>query len=115
VLIWKENSSHVFSISKLVHEKLKTMALVLYTELKYKRIDCYGLSFLTYTGEINEENYPRVIPVEIEQEEEDTENSAGDENLEVVFELDIEYLKSLDPKNWKDQDHYAVLGLQKAR
>lgn len=95
------------------------MALVLYTELKYKRIDCYGLSFLTFTGEINEENYPRVLPVEIEEngEEEDTENSAADENfgVEVVFELNIEYLKSLDPKNWKDQDHYAVLGLQKAR
>jgi hypothetical protein len=95
------------------------MALVLYTELKYKRIECYGLSFLSYTGEINEENYPRVIPIEIEKEnqEEDNENSAADENFgaEVVFELDIDYLKSLDPKNWKDQDHYAVLGLQKAR
>lgn len=90
------------------------MALVLYTELKYKRIECYGLSFLTYTGEINEENFPRSLPVDNPQQEEDDENSEGSK-IDVKFELDIEYLKNLDPKNWKDQDHYAVLGLQKSR
>ncbi|GBP04969.1 DnaJ homolog subfamily C member 2 [Eumeta japonica] len=31
------------------------------------------------------------------------------------FIVDINYLKSLDPKEWKDQDHYAVLGLGKLR
>lgn len=99
------------------------MALVLYTDLKYKRIECYGLSFLTYNGEINEENYPRVLPY---PKDETTEEAAAteqskDENLheesdpEVKFELDVEHLQSLDPKHWKDQDHYAVLGLQNAR
>lgn len=89
------------------------MALVLYTELKYKRIDCHGVSFLSYTGEINEENLPRSLPVDIEEKEDNDENSASDENF--GGEVDVEYLKSLDPKNWKDQDHYAVLGLEKAR
>ncbi|XP_035912076.1 dnaJ homolog subfamily C member 2 [Anopheles stephensi] len=32
-----------------------------------------------------------------------------------MFEVDIDYLKSLDPKDWKNQDHYAVLGLKKMR
>ncbi|XP_050073971.1 dnaJ homolog subfamily C member 2 [Anopheles maculipalpis] len=32
-----------------------------------------------------------------------------------LFEVDIDYLKSLDPKDWKNQDHYAVLGLKKMR
>lgn len=32
-----------------------------------------------------------------------------------LFKLDIDYLKSLDPKDWKNQDHYAVLGLKKMR
>lgn len=99
------------------------MALVLYTDLKYKRIDCFGLSFLTYTGEINEENYPRVLPYPIKDEEKQeagaTEQTNSDETLqvtiEVKFELDVEFLKALDPKHWKDQDHYAVLGLQNAR
>ncbi|RLU16213.1 hypothetical protein DMN91_011973 [Ooceraea biroi] len=31
------------------------------------------------------------------------------------FEDDLKYLRSLDPKNWKDQDHYAVLGLKNLR
>ncbi|XP_015183385.1 PREDICTED: dnaJ homolog subfamily C member 2 [Polistes dominula] len=31
------------------------------------------------------------------------------------FEDDLEYLRSLDPKEWKDQDHYAVLGIRKLR
>lgn len=44
------------------------------------------------------------------------ERSESDEKLEGVGEeVDISYLKSLDPKEWKDQDHYAVLGLGKLR
>lgn len=31
------------------------------------------------------------------------------------LDIDIDYLKSLDPKEWKDQDHYAVLGLGSLR
>lgn len=34
---------------------------------------------------------------------------------EVDVEANISYLKSLDPKEWKDQDHYAVLGLKTLR
>jgi hypothetical protein len=100
------------------------MALVLYTDLKYKRIECYGVSFLSYTGEIQEENLPRVLPYPKKDEEQEaaaTKQIKVNENLddepqpEVKFELDEEFLKSLDPKLWKDQDHYAVLGLQNAR
>lgn len=98
------------------------MAVVLYTELKYKRIECFGLSFLTFTGEIQPENYPRVL--EVEKKESDASDSAenstkkgkaDDEEIKVKFELDVNYLTSLDPKAWKDQDHYAVLGLQNSR
>lgn len=96
------------------------MALILYTELKYKRIECFGLSFLTYTGVINEENYPRVLPYPIDPEAAvdqniSDENETQDDDPEVKFELDVEFLTGLDPKAWKDQDHYAVLGLQNAR
>ncbi|XP_046457191.1 dnaJ homolog subfamily C member 2-like [Daphnia pulex] len=44
--------------------------------------------------------------------------SQSDEEVEcstVEIEDDVEYLRSLDPKEWKDQDHYAVLGLKKVR
>lgn len=32
-----------------------------------------------------------------------------------IQEVDMEYLRSLDPKEWKKQDHYKVLGLQNVR
>lgn len=35
--------------------------------------------------------------------------------FEELFAVDIDYLKSLDPKDWKNQDHYAVLGLKRMR
>lgn len=41
------------------------------------------------------------------------EREDGGSTLE--FEDDIYYLRSLDPKNWKSQDHYAVLGLRTVR
>lgn len=31
------------------------------------------------------------------------------------FEIDVDYLRSLDPKEWKDQDHYHVLGIKNLR
>lgn len=34
---------------------------------------------------------------------------------ETEFDFDIEYLRSLDPKEWKDQDHYRVLGITNLR
>lgn len=44
------------------------------------------------------------------------ERSDSDEKLAGASEeVDISYLKSLDPKEWKDQDHYSVLGLGKLR
>uniref|UniRef100_T1JNI0 DnaJ homolog subfamily C member 2 n=1 Tax=Strigamia maritima TaxID=126957 RepID=T1JNI0_STRMM len=36
----------------------------------------------------------------------------GEESSDVEIEHDIDYLRSLDPKDWKNQDHYAVLGLR---
>merc|ERR1719507_2019168 len=45
------------------------------------------------------------------------ESSESEEELdaEVEFEDDLDYLRSLDPKETKEQDHYRVLGLSKLR
>ncbi|XP_066995492.2 dnaJ homolog subfamily C member 2 [Anabrus simplex] len=41
---------------------------------------------------------------------------AEDEITTVAFDKDdVQFLRSLDPKDWKEQDHYAVLGLKKLR
>lgn len=47
------------------------------------------------------------------EDEESSDNEAGEE--EVEFEDDLEYLRSLDPKDVKNQDHYRVLGIAKYR
>lgn len=41
------------------------------------------------------------------KEEESPEN--------ISYEDDVEYLRSLDPKEWKSQDHYKVLGIPNLR
>lgn len=47
---------------------------------------------------------------EIEKSE-DPETTDLDTNNDVIFEDDVKYLRSLDPKEWKKQDHYRVLGI----
>ncbi|XP_066587114.1 dnaJ homolog subfamily C member 2 [Prorops nasuta] len=44
-----------------------------------------------------------------------SESSDEEDLSQYQFEDDLQYLRSLDPKEWKDQDHYAVLGLKKLR
>jgi len=49
-------------------------------------------------------------------EVEDSESSSSDEEEEeVTFDDDLTYLRSLDPKEVKEQDHYRVLGISKLR
>lgn len=43
------------------------------------------------------------------------ESSDNENEEEAIIEDDLDYLRSLDPKEWKNQDHYAVLGLKKYR
>lgn len=42
-------------------------------------------------------------------------SKANEKTEEVIFDDDVEYLRSLDPKDWKMQDHYAVLGMKDLR
>ncbi|RUS25622.1 hypothetical protein BC938DRAFT_471873, partial [Jimgerdemannia flammicorona] len=51
------------------------------------------------------------VQAELKAEEQDEDNEA----VEVEDEPETKALLELDPKDWKDQDHYAVLGLSKLR
>jgi len=46
---------------------------------------------------------------------EESESEEEEENDDSQFEDDLEYLRSLDPKETKEQDHYKVLGISKLR
>ncbi|XP_032520104.2 dnaJ homolog subfamily C member 2 [Danaus plexippus] len=69
-----------------------------------RRVECAGSAFLRYYN--------------VKCHGEDTlllTSKSKDKNEEIVFEDDVGYLRSLDPKEWKKQDHYAVLGMKKLR
>lgn len=57
--------------------------------------------------------------IELEYVHPEKESSPESENEqkpeEVVYVDDVDYLRSLDPKEWKTQDHYKVLGIESLR
>ncbi|XP_023936552.1 dnaJ homolog subfamily C member 2 [Bicyclus anynana] len=69
-----------------------------------RKVECAGGAFLRYFN--------------LKCHGEDTSLSTSkskDKTEGVVFEDDVDYLRSLDPKEWKTQDHYAVLGIKQLR
>ena len=44
-----------------------------------------------------------------------SDSESEESEIEEDFEDDIVYLRSLDPKECKDQDHYRVLGMTNLR
>lgn len=59
---------------------------------------------------------PFLAPPEFLKPPVDVDESSDDEDFDnFEFEDDLPFLRSLDPKEWKDQDHYAVLGLKGIR
>ncbi|BES93189.1 dnaJ homolog subfamily C member [Nesidiocoris tenuis] len=72
----------------------------------YKNVECVGPHFIRYLTSVN-----RGLNGSLDELSEDE----SEEESFVVDEDNEAYLKSLDPKEWKKQDHYAVLGLKGLR
>ncbi|KAM3959452.1 dnaJ homolog subfamily C member 2 [Aphomia sociella] len=69
-----------------------------------RKVECAGAAFLRYYS--------------IKCHGEDalfSTSSSKEKTEEVTFDDDVDYLRSLDPKDWKSQDHYAVLGMKNLR
>ncbi|KAL1513545.1 hypothetical protein ABEB36_002945 [Hypothenemus hampei] len=56
----------------------------------------------------------KVIKLEVTPAE-PLENEVETKLEDIDYADDVEYLRSLDPKEWKSQDHYKVLGIEKLR
>lgn len=69
-----------------------------------RTVECAGAAFLRY---YNIKCHGEDTLFQISKQNEKTE--------EIIFDDDVEYLRSLDPKEWKQQDHYAVLGMKNLR
>lgn len=83
------------------HLQLDTTAL-----FSTKVVQCAGQRFIQYYA------------TRLSKHGHDLSNASSESNISddnSTFEVDVDYLKGLDPKEWKDQDHYAVLGLKQLR
>lgn len=68
--------------------------------------------FVDGDAEVRFEPHPVVV---LAVEEKAGGTPPNEPEAEVVFVDDVEYLRSLDPKEWKKQDHYRVLGIKDLR
>jgi len=63
---------------------------------------------------------PTIHEVEVPSDDDANQTTKGDDkendaSRSLVLEIDEDYLKHLDPTEWKEHDHYKVLGLQSKR
>lgn len=71
------------------------------------RAQCAGPHFIRYLNKLTHGHHDGQL-----SSSSSIDNVSADE---VEFEFDVEYLRSLDPKEWKEQDHYRVLGMTDLR
>lgn len=83
-----------------------TQTVAVQQPLTKLRIQCAGPHFLKYSSRL------RNGLGETLSNASSTEEISEDK---FDFEIDVTYLRSLDPKEWKDQDHYRVLGIKNLR
>lgn len=100
---WKKDPSPGNSISPFVERKLIPVGPAY---LAHVRRTVHDLSFEEHDKHLEEEQKRRR---DLEQE------GYEEDDLGVGDEEETEDLLSLDPKEWKKQDHYAVLGLSHLR
>lgn len=75
--------------------------------LQRRNVQCVGSWFISLWQNENEKDCSLS-----EEQVSDDDNSS---NLGCIDEDNVNFLRSLDPKEWKHQDHYAVIGLSKLR
>lgn len=80
--------------------------VVVYSPLSRARVQCAGPHFMKYL-------YRTRHGIDGSLSNASSVDKISDDEIEI--EIDIDYLRSLNPKDWKDQDHYHVLGLKKYR
>lgn len=86
-----------------MENQLRTVLLI--NPLKEVRVECVGRGFINFCAK--QHTGEGVIHHSVDSEK------TSDQDLDI--QIDVDYLRSLDPKEWKDQDHYHVLGLKNLR
>lgn len=91
---------------KMENSENPTYTVEISKALVKRRIQCAGPHFIKYLHKIH-----TGLDGTLSSASSTDEISVN----ETEFEIDIDYLRSLDPKEWKDQDHYRVLGIKNLR
>lgn len=94
--------------TNVMANEIRRQVLGIFTSIGQNTIEYVGAPCIYNFSQSSKERRRCCVLNTQSQERED-----GGSTLE--FEDDINYLRSLDPKNWKSQDHYAVLGLRTVR
>ena len=89
---------------KLVCNNVTTIAIRYQFVLTYSASGVPRLNYLPH----------EVIKCEADVPSENVVDDAKNDAV-VIEDVDVTYLRSLDPKEWKTQDHYKVIGLGKSR
>ncbi|EEB12438.1 conserved hypothetical protein [Pediculus humanus corporis] len=88
----------------MVEQREMENNIVQVSNLSTRKVQCIGPHFLKYYKRLQGHSEFDDTNEEINEDIENTEH--------VVFDDDVSFLRSLDPKDWKNQDHYAVLGMK---
>ncbi|RZC38957.1 dnaJ -like subfamily C member 2 [Asbolus verrucosus] len=104
-----------------VHSKLEFISLIVMGEVKLvKNNNVHNTVAIRYRfvwQTVGEEQHLKFVPHKVRKLKVELPKEVKEELKpeDVVYEDDVEYLRSLDPKEWKSQDHYKVLGIPKLR
>lgn len=97
-------------IDTRIQEKTADGGVVIDIKLPVLRFERVGFAYANLMRQLKSGQGAFVNHAENSEEEE----SLGSNDADYI-EVDVNFLKSLDPKEWKDQDHYKVLGLELKR
>lgn len=90
-------------------EKAENGGVIIDIELPLLRFERVGSAYASLMRQLKKGHAAFLDHAENSEEESLSSNDAD------YIEVDVNFLKSLDPKEWKEQDHYKVLGLELKR
>lgn len=87
-------------------EESKTYSVDIFHPIVKLRVQCAGPHFIRYLNKV------------CHGTDGNLSSSSSIDKIsadEASYDFDVDYLRGLDPKEWKDQDHYRVLGVKHLR
>ncbi|GFG39869.1 hypothetical protein Cfor_08849 [Coptotermes formosanus] len=101
-------NNQLLHVPKMYIKRKRYGKVASWNALTRRLVECVGPVFLSF-WQVEPGISDDALALQEEEESEDELTSS------FIDPDDVNFLRSLDPKEWKEQDHYAVLGLRKLR